>query len=128
MEMTRILVMDDEPNIVNYLKSYLEASDYEVFTAMDGTEGLRIFERELPDLVLLDIRMPEVSGFEVCRRIREWSQTPIIMLTALDSVADKVKAFDIGADGYITKPFGEVELLARISSLLRRTATKDEPH
>lgn len=126
MDKTRILVVDDEPSIIKYLRANLEASGYQVLAAMDGAEGLRTFERELPDLLLLDIRMPVMDGFEVCRRIREWSQIPIIMLTALGNVEDKVKAFDLGADDYITKPFSKAILMARVRAVLRRTTLWDE--
>jgi DNA-binding response OmpR family regulator len=126
MVKTRILVVDDEPSIIKYLRANLEASGYEVLAAMDGTEGLQTFERELPDLILLDVRMPKMDGFEVCRRIRDWSKIPIIMLTSLGSVEDKVKAFDLGADDYITKPFGKAEVMARVKAVLRRTTLWDE--
>lgn len=118
---TRILVVDDEPGIVKYVRANLEAGGYKVLAAMDGGEGLKTFERELPDLVLLDVKMPVMDGFKVCCRIREWSQTPIIMMTSLCNIEDKVEAFDLGADDYITKPFGRGELMARVKALLRRT-------
>jgi two-component system KDP operon response regulator KdpE len=92
---------------------------------MDGAEALRKIEMELPDLVILDIMMPKMDGFEVCRRLREWSQIPTIMLSARGDETDKVKCLDLGADDYLTKPFGTRELLARVRAVLRRTeATK----
>jgi two-component system KDP operon response regulator KdpE len=92
---------------------------------MDGSEALRKIEMELPDLVILDIMMPKMDGFEVCRRLREWSQIPTIMLSARGDETDKVKCLDLGADDYLTKPFGTRELLARVRAVLRRTeATK----
>ncbi|MFC1925867.1 response regulator transcription factor [Chloroflexota bacterium] len=126
MVKTRVLIVDDEPSIIRYLKRNIEASGFKVLVAMDGADGLQLFERELPDLVVLDIKMPDMDGFEVCRRIREWSQIPVIMLTALGSLEEKVKAFDIGADDYITKPFGKAELMARVKAVLRRTTLWDE--
>jgi len=121
MVKTRILVVDDELSIIKFLRANLEAKGYEVLTAMDGAEALRIIEMELPDLVILDIMMPKMDGFEVCRRLREWSQIPIIMLSARGDEQDKVKCLDLGADDYITKPFGASELTARVSAVLRRT-------
>jgi len=117
----RILVVDDEPGIIKFLRANLEAHDFTVLAAMDGMQALQTFEKELPDLVVLDIMMPKMDGFEVCRRIREWSHTPIIMLSARGVVTDKVRCLDMGADDYITKPFGKDELIARITAVLRRT-------
>src|SRR3990172_4441900 len=116
----RILVVDDELNIIKFLRSNLEARDFDVVAAINGAEALNTFEKELPDLVILDIMMPKVDGFEVCRRLREWTQTPIIMLSARADEGDKVKCLDLGADDYITKPFGAGELIARIRAILRR--------
>ena len=121
MSKTRILVVDDELSIIKLLRANLEAKGYEVLTALDGFEALQAFEMELPDLVILDIMMPKMDGFEVCRRLREWSQIPIIMLSARGDVSDKVKCLDLGADDYITKPFGKGELIARVRAVLRRT-------
>ncbi len=123
MTKTRILVVDDELSIIKFLRANLEANDYEVLAAMDGAEALQTFEIELPDLVILDIMMPKMDGFEVCRRIREWSQVPIMMLSARGDESDKVKCLDLGADDYITKPFGKDELVARVRAVLRRTET-----
>ncbi len=117
----RILIVDDELSIIKFVRATLTASDYEVLTAMNGVAALQTFEGELPDLVLLDINMPELDGFEVCRRLREWSEVPIIMLSARADETDKVKCLDLGADDYLTKPFGTEELLARVRSVLRRT-------
>jgi len=131
MKKTRILVVDDEPSIRKFLKANLEANDYEVLMAINGTEALKNFEMALPDLVILDIIMPEMDGFEVCRRIREWSLVPIIMLSARGDEEDKVKCLDLGADDYVTKPFGKDELIARVRAVLRRVeavkATSNTP-
>ena len=118
---TRILVVDDELSIVKFLRANLETKGYDVLTAMDGAQALQTVEMELPDLVILDIMMPKMNGFEVCRQLREWSQIPIIMLSARGDESDKVKCLDLGADDYITKPFGASELIARVSAVLRRT-------
>jgi len=116
-----ILVVDDDLNIIKFLRRNLEATGYEVLTAMDGSEAVQTVEMKLPGLVILDIMMPKIDGFEVCRRLREWSQIPIIMLSARGTEEDKVKCLDLGADDYITKPFGASELLARVRTVLRRT-------
>ena len=117
----RVLVVDDEISIVKFLRANLESRGYQVLVATNGVEALQNFEMELPDLVILDIMMPKMDGFEVCRRLREWSQIPIIMLSARGDENDKVKCLDLGADDYITKPFGKDELIARVKAVLRRT-------
>ena len=120
----RILVVDDELNIIKFLRSNLEAGGFEVMAATDGALAINTFEKELPDLVILDIMMPKIDGFEVCRRLREWTQTPIIMLSARGDEGDKVKCLDLGADDYITKPFGAGELIARVNAVLRRSEVR----
>ncbi len=121
MRRPRILIADDDPTILRFLKTNLEVRGYETLTAVDGAEVLNIAEREPLDLVILDIMMPEIDGFEVCRLLREWSQVPIIVLSARSDLSDKVKCFNLGADDYITKPFGVSELIARVRAVLRRT-------
>ena len=121
MRKTRILVVDDEANIRRLLKISLENKGYELFTAMDGVEALERVTTELPDLVILDISMPKMDGFETCRQLRQWSQIPIIMLSARGDQTDKVTCLNLGADDYITKPFGANELEARVKAVLRRT-------
>ena len=116
----RILVVDDEPRYVRAIRVNLEASGYEVLVARDGQTAIELAINEEPDLIILDIRMPGLDGYEVCRRIREFLATPIIMLTALAGDADKVKGLDVGADDYVTKPFSAGELLARVRAVLRR--------
>jgi len=116
----RILVVDDEPRYIRAMQANLEASGYEVLAARDGPTALELAANEEPDLILLDIRMPGQDGYEVCRRMREFSMTPIIMLTALTEDASKVKGLDTGADDYVTKPFSVDELLARVRAALRR--------
>ena len=121
MRKTCVLIVDDELSIIKFLRANLENKDYKVLAAMDGAEALKTIEMELPDLVILDIMMPKMDGFEVCRKLREWSQIPIIMLSARADENDKVKCLDLGADDYMTKPFGKDELMARISAVMRRT-------
>lgn len=116
-----ILIVDDDVAIVKFLRANLQANQYKTLVASNGKEAIDAMERELPDLVLLDIMMPEVDGFEVCQRIREWSQVPIIMLTARGDERDKVRCLDMGADDYISKPFSVDELVARVRAVLRRS-------
>lgn len=121
MRCPHILIVDDDPVIIKFLRATLGVRDYETLAAMDGAEALRTVEMELPDLVILDIMLPNIDGFEVCRRLREWSQIPIIMLSGQGGAEEKVKCLNLGADDYITKPFDLNELIARISAVLRRT-------
>ena len=121
----RILAVDDEPRYTWAIQSILEAIGYEVMTALDGEQALDLASNFEPDLILLDVRLPDYSGYEVCRKIREYSIVPIIMLTALAEERDKVRGLDAGADDYITKPFGAQELLARVRALLRRVEFAD---
>src|SRR3954453_2816281 len=116
-----ILVVDDEPTLRETLAENLELDGFRVVTAADGREALERFRQSQPDLVILDLMLPELSGIEVCREIRRESGVPILMLTARDSELDKVVGLELGADDYVTKPFGLRELLARIRALLRRT-------
>jgi two-component system, OmpR family, KDP operon response regulator KdpE len=119
----KILVVDDDPATIKFVTAILEANEYKTFKARDGEEALKIIEKELPDLMILDITMPKIDGYEVCRRLREWSQMPIIMLSAKCDEEDKVKCLDLGADDYLCKPFGLDEILARIRAVLRRSGT-----
>lgn len=121
-----ILVVDDEPHVVRLLKANLESSGYKVLTASDGEQGLRLVESELPDLVILDIMLPKMDGYEVCRRIRDFSPVPIIMLTARSAEVDLVHGFEAGADDYLTKPFAVSELLMRVRAVLRRSKWPEE--
>jgi DNA-binding response OmpR family regulator len=118
-----ILVVDDEPTILDTLAYTLERDGYAVVTAADGAQALTAFRREAPDLIILDLMLPELSGTEICRIIRRESQVPILMLTARDSEIDKVVGLELGADDYVTKPFSLPELQARVRALLRRTET-----
>jgi len=121
-----VLVVDDEPQILRVMRASLPIRGYEVLTASSGKEALDQLSKQVPDLVILDLAMPEMSGLEVCRRVREFSTVPIIILSAKGSESDKVAALDLGADDYVTKPFGMDELLARARAVLRRlSATND---
>jgi two-component system KDP operon response regulator KdpE len=116
----RILVIDDEPQITRVLRASLSPQGFDVRTANDPEEGLRIFREWQPDLVITDLMMPEMSGVEVCRAIRATSSTPILVLSVREQERSKVEALDAGADDYVTKPFGIQELLARVRAHLRR--------
>jgi two-component system, OmpR family, response regulator RegX3 len=119
--MPKVLVVEDEPSLVEALEFGLAEEGFEVVAANDGESSLALFDRERPDIVLLDLMLPELSGTEVCKRIRTRSTTPIIMLTARDSEVDKVVGLEVGADDYVTKPFSMRELIARVRAVLRRT-------
>jgi DNA-binding response OmpR family regulator len=124
--MTKILVIEDEEDIAGFIKRGLVLKGFEVRVARTGEDGLDAFRDEPPDLVLLDLMLPDIDGVEVCRRIRAASDAPVIMLTALDSVARKVEGLETGADDYITKPFSFDELTARIGAALRRRAPVED--
>ena len=123
----KVLVVDDEQNIVNIIAFNLKKEGYEVLTAGDGEEAVEIVEKHQPDLILLDIMMPKMDGYEACRKIREKYNIPIIMLTARAEELDKVLGLEMGADDYVTKPFGTRELIARVKANLRRSVVKNEP-
>ncbi|MCI0627990.1 MAG: response regulator transcription factor [Acidobacteria bacterium] len=118
-----VLVIDDEPQILRVMRASLPIRGYEVITASSGEEALDQLSKQVPDLVILDLVMPEISGLVLCRRVREFSSVPIIVLSAKGSESDKVAALDLGADDYVTKPFGMDELLARARAVLRRLPT-----
>jgi two-component system response regulator VicR len=122
----KVLVVDDEKSICDIIGYNLAKEGYEVLKAYDGEAGLSLALKENPELVLLDIMMPKMDGFEVCKKIREKSQTPIIMLTARAEEIDKVLGFELGADDYVTKPFGVRELMARVKANLRRSDAQPE--
>jgi len=126
-EKSRILVADDEPKILMFIRANLSARGYEVHVAQDGVEAVDVAARVIPDVIVLDVNMPRMDGIEACRRIREWSIVPIIMLSVRGDEVDKVRALDEGADDYVTKPFGIDELLARIRVALRRSKNASSP-
>ena len=123
----KVLVVDDERPIADILKFHLEREGYQVVVAYDGGEAVKMALSELPDVIVLDIMLPGLDGFEACREIRRRSAVPIIMLTAKESENDKVKGLDLGADDYVTKPFSPRELVARVKAILRRAQGVLEP-
>jgi two-component system KDP operon response regulator KdpE len=123
----RILLAEDEAVLRDFVGRNLRARSFEVLEASNGLEAVALWEREQPHLLILDIMMPRMDGLEVCRRVREHSTVPIIVLTALDAESDKVTALDLGVDDYLTKPFGVEELLARVRAVLRRSQWEITP-
>jgi two-component system, OmpR family, KDP operon response regulator KdpE len=122
----KVLVIDDEPQIRRALRAGLERANCEVMLAATGDEGLNVAATSSPDVIILDLAMPGIDGYQVCKQIRSWSRAPIIVLSVRDSEDDKIQALDLGADDYLTKPFGMRELLARVRAVLRRTGGHDE--
>jgi two-component system KDP operon response regulator KdpE len=127
MKKTKVLIVDDEPQILRALRAGLLAHGYDVVSAADGEEALDKAATELPDAVILDLNLPRLSGLDVCKSLREWSAVPIIVLSVRDAERDKVTALDLGADDYLTKPFGTDELLARLRVALRHAAREALP-
>lgn len=117
----KILVIEDEANIAQILRLYLEQTGYTVLTASDGVAGLELHAREHPDLVILDLMLPALDGMEVCRRIRAWANTPILMLTARQGEEDRIAGLELGADDYLVKPFSPREVVSRVKAILRRS-------
>jgi two-component system, OmpR family, KDP operon response regulator KdpE len=124
---TRALVVEDDPNIVDLIRSNLSVRGFDTVVSVDGVRALQLLETETPDIVLLDLMLPEVDGFELCRQIRERSAVAIIVVSARGGERDKVTALNMGADDYMTKPFSIEELLARITATLRRTRPAATP-
>jgi two-component system KDP operon response regulator KdpE len=122
----RVLVVDDEMAIRRFLRTSLNAEGFEVHEAANGEQALALAAKDRPDLVLLDLGLPDLDGVEITRRLREWSRVPIIIISVRDREADKIRALDEGADDYLTKPFGLGELLARIRAALRHTKSVEE--
>lgn len=127
MTQTTILIVDDEPKIVRFVKTSLSLAGYNLITAETGTEALELYEKEKPDLIILDLGLPDVDGFDVLNDVRAYSTVPILILTARDDEKDKVKGLELGADDYLTKPFGTQELKARIEAVLRRVRWSPQP-
>ncbi len=121
-----ILVVDDDIRMLRMMKRMLELENFQTLTANNGESALKVFEKDTPDLVLLDIMMPDMNGYTVCQHIREFSNIPIIMVTAMGDDKQKVEGLDIGADDYVTKPFSASELAARVRALLRRTGSQEK--
>ena len=122
----RLLLIDDDQTLLQLLSQYLRESGFEVYEASDGKEGLRVAYAERPDLIFLDVMLPGMDGWEVCARLREMTDVPVIMLTAKATEADKLRGFRLGVDDYVTKPFSFAELVARIQAVLSRLRVSDE--
>ena len=125
-----VLLVDDDPKIAKLLRSYFEKEDFAVLTALDGTTALQLYRDKKPDILVLDLMLPGVSGLDVCRQIRKESETPILMLTARDEETDRLIGLELGADDYVSKPFSPREVVARAKAILRRsrkTPEKTEP-
>ena len=122
----KILLIDDDPTLLDLLSQFLQESGYEIFSAANGTLGLKIAYNERPDLVLLDVMMPGMDGWEICARLREMTEVPIVMVTAKSSEADKLRGFRLGIDDYVTKPFSFAELVARVQAVLARANLPDK--
>lgn len=120
MENDNILIIDDDPNICEVVKLYLNKEGFNTITAYDGNTGIDFFKEHKPNLLILDLMLPELSGLEVCKELRKISDVPIIMLTAKDDLVDKIVGFELGADDYVVKPFEPKELIARVKAALRR--------
>ena len=116
-----VLIIEDEKNILDFMTKALKANNYKVFTAVSGNAGLALITSQCPDVVLLDLGLPDIDGNEIISSVRQWTSCPIIVVSARSSERDKVTALDLGADDYITKPFGTPELLARIRASLRHS-------
>ena len=126
-ERLRVLVADDDPLVQRLVRTHLDRAGFRALLAADGEEAVDVTATEQPDLVVLDLMLPKLDGFEVCRRIREFSLVPVIMLTARGEQVDKLRGFEAGADDYLTKPFAPPELLARVRAVLRRTEQSAAP-
>ena len=124
---SKVLIVDDDPALLRFLREYLAGEGFQASTAESGSKALKLFYQERPDLLILDVMMPGMDGWEVCARIRELADTPIIMLTALGGEGDRVAGLETGADDYLAKPFGMRELLARVRALLRRSGPRAQP-
>jgi two-component system KDP operon response regulator KdpE len=124
---TRVLVVDDEPRMIGFIRMNLELEGFQVLEAHDGLEALDMIRKHIPDLIILDVMMPKLDGFETLRMLREFSSTPVIMLTAKGEEEDVVHGLELGADDYVTKPFGARELVSRVKAVLRRVQSVVEP-
>ncbi len=122
----KILIVDDDENICELLRLYLEKEGYETVVAHDGEQAVSSAQKHSPDLILLDIMLPKLDGWQVCREIRKFSETPIIMITAKGEVFDKILGLELGADDYVTKPFDTKEVIARVKAVLRRSNDKNK--
>jgi two-component system response regulator ResD len=126
--MKKILIIEDEATIAQLIRLYLEQANFQVLTASDGVAGLELHARERPDLVILDLMLPVMDGMEVCRRIRAWANTPILMLTARQGEEDRIAGLELGADDYLVKPFSPREVVSRVKAILRRSTPIGDQH
>ncbi|NDJ33166.1 MAG: response regulator transcription factor [Chloroflexi bacterium] len=122
-----ILIVDDEPKIIRFLNTTLELSGYTILQAENGMQAIEVYEANRPDLIILDLGLPDIDGLDVLKHIRTYSTVPVVILTARDGEADKVRGLELGADDYLTKPFGAAELEARIQAVLRRVEWSPQP-
>src|SRR5438067_10170233 len=125
--MKKILIIEEEATITQLIRLYLEQANFQVLTAGDGVAGLELHARERPDLVILDLMLPVMDGMEVCRRIRAWANTPILMLTARQGEEDRIAGLELGADDYLVKPFSPREVVSRVKAILRRSTPIGDP-
>jgi len=125
MDEPKILIVEDDPSLLKFLRANLVVRGYKTLVAVDGIAALDVTEKELPELVLLDINLPLMDGLEVCKKLREWTNVPILVISARGDESDKVTCLDLGADDYLTKPFGTEELMARIRAIFRRSKTTE---
>lgn len=123
----QILVVDDEPRMIDFIRMNLDLEGFHVLDAQNGVEALDVVRKHIPDLIILDVMMPKLDGFETLRMLREFSNVPVIMLTAKGEEEDKVRGLELGADDYVTKPFGARELVSRVKAVLRRVTSPVEP-
>lgn len=123
----KIAIVDDDKKIVSLLKTYFEKENFLVYEAYDGASGLKIIEEKYPDIAILDLMLPYMDGYELCRRLRRTSEIPVLMLTAKDEEADKLIGLELGADDYVSKPFSPKEVVARVKAILRRTKKETNP-
>jgi two-component system KDP operon response regulator KdpE len=128
MRRFKILIADNDPAIRRFVRANLEARNYETLMAMDGAEAIKVIEKDLPDLIIMDILLPSIDGLEVLRLLRQWSQIPVIMLSARTDEQYKLKCLDLGGDDYLNKPFGLEELMARVKNILRRLESSISGH
>mgnify|MGYP001358291955 CR=1 FL=1 len=124
--MTKVLIVDDDPNINELVKLYFEADGFETISCLDGAKSIEIFKKEKPDILILDLMLPGMNGFDILREIRKNSDVPVIMLTARGDTLDQVVGLELGADDYVTKPFEPQELIARVKAILRRVNTENK--
>ncbi|MFM1654886.1 response regulator transcription factor [Brevibacillus sp. B_LB10_24] len=127
MNPTKVLVADDDPNVCEIIRLYFSKHQIDLVVAQDGKAALELIEAEAPDVIILDVMMPQMDGFEACREIRKKWETPIIMLTAKEEEFDRVLGLELGADDYVTKPFSPRELVARVRAILRRMQPREKP-